>query len=221
MYARRDICILDDALSGLDMSTEDQVFHALFGDNGLFRQLRTTVVLVSSSGNDPIPARDIGTNVLTYRPPTPTAKRIPQSDYIISINAEGHVEGQGSFDQLNKDGGYITSLALHPSTGNPTDKLAVEDKIMDLTHDQDAVALAYSKDKEVETDTSTPSSETACVQEREDGMSRRTGDIQIYLYYVKSVGILATLVFVAAIVGFIFCISFPSEYFSLLLCPAS
>jgi len=53
VYARRDICILDDALSGLDMTTEDQVFHALLGENGLFRELKTTVVLVSSSGISP------------------------------------------------------------------------------------------------------------------------------------------------------------------------
>jgi len=32
------------------MTTEDQVFHALLRENGLFRELKTTVVLVSSSG---------------------------------------------------------------------------------------------------------------------------------------------------------------------------
>jgi len=85
---------------------------------------------------------------------------------------------------------------------------------MDLTHDTDHV-YSKEKDKEAETDTSTPSSETACVQDREDSMSRRTGDIQIYLYYVKAVGVVATLVFVAAIVGFIFCVSFPSKFSSL------
>lgn len=58
------------------------------------------------------------------------------------------------------------------------------------------------------------SSETACAGDGEDGTSRRTGDVQIYIYYVKSVGWWATLIFVAAIVGFVFCISFPSEFFS-------
>jgi len=145
-----------------------------------------------------------------------SAKRIPQSDHIISIDSEGKIEGQGSFGQLSQDGGYITSFALNQHrTSNPSDVIAVKDtdsiKIMDLAHDTDPV-YSKEKEKEAETDTSTPSSETACVQDREDNMSRRTGDIQIYLYYVKAVGVVATLVFVAAIVGFIFCVSFPSKY---------
>lgn len=55
MYARREIVILDDAFSGLDMSTEDHVFHNLLGEKGILREMRTTVLLVSSSGKFPSP----------------------------------------------------------------------------------------------------------------------------------------------------------------------
>ena len=48
-YARHDICILDDVLSGLDMDTEHQVFHNLLGLDGIFRRQATTVILSSSS----------------------------------------------------------------------------------------------------------------------------------------------------------------------------
>jgi ATP-binding cassette subfamily C (CFTR/MRP) protein 1 len=65
--------------------------------------------------------------------------------------------------------------------------------------------------KETESSTPTTSSEIARNGDGHDMTSRQTGDVQIYLYYIKSVGILATLVFVVAIVGFIFCISFPSK----------
>lgn len=50
VYARRKIVILDDVLSGLDLSTENHVFHALFGERGLCREVGSSVILVSSSG---------------------------------------------------------------------------------------------------------------------------------------------------------------------------
>jgi hypothetical protein len=50
LFARCDIVLLDDCFSGLDGETENKVFENLFGPTGLFRQLKTTVVLVSNSG---------------------------------------------------------------------------------------------------------------------------------------------------------------------------
>lgn len=50
VYARREIVILDDVLSGLDTSTERHVFHTLLGENGILRQMQSTVLLISSSG---------------------------------------------------------------------------------------------------------------------------------------------------------------------------
>jgi ATP-binding cassette subfamily C (CFTR/MRP) protein 1 len=44
----------------------------------------------------------------------------------------------------------------------------------------------------------------------EDDASRRTGDSAIYLYYVRSIGWLPTMVFVAAITAYIVCQSFPT-----------
>jgi ATP-binding cassette, subfamily C (CFTR/MRP), member 1 len=42
--------------------------------------------------------------------------------------------------------------------------------------------------------------------------NRRTGDVSIYLYYIRSIGWWPTIIFIVAITAFIFCISFPSEY---------
>ena len=50
VYARPDIIILDDALSALDARTEQMVVDRLLGKSGLFRQLGTTVVLFTHSG---------------------------------------------------------------------------------------------------------------------------------------------------------------------------
>jgi hypothetical protein len=44
----------------------------------------------------------------------------------------------------------------------------------------------------------------------EDDLSRRSGDVSVYLYYVNAVGWIPTLIFVVAISAFVFCMSFPS-----------
>jgi len=50
LYARKDIVVLDDALSGLDADTENRVFHNLLGRQGLLRKYNITVLMASSSG---------------------------------------------------------------------------------------------------------------------------------------------------------------------------
>jgi ATP-binding cassette, subfamily C (CFTR/MRP), member 1 len=47
--------------------------------------------------------------------------------------------------------------------------------------------------------------------------NRRTGDAAIYLFYVRSVGWIATLIFVVSITIFIFGQSFPSKSTSVLV----
>lgn len=50
VYARRKIVILDDVLSGLDNTTEHHVFHNLLGEKGILREMKSTVLIASSSG---------------------------------------------------------------------------------------------------------------------------------------------------------------------------
>ena len=92
VYARNDICILDDVLSGLDRDTENKVFHNLLGWDGLLRRHETTVVLASSS-----------------------SKRIPYADHIVVLDERGKISEQGSFKELTASGGYVSSLDLLPA----------------------------------------------------------------------------------------------------------
>lgn len=57
----------------------------------------------------------------------------------------------------------------------------------------------------------TSNKSTYADQDRESRGNRQTGDVQIYLYYVRSVGWGASLLFIIAIICFVFCISFPSK----------
>lgn len=88
-YARHDICMLDDVFSGLDMDTENKVFHNLLGLDGLFRRQATTVILTSSS-----------------------TKRLPFADHIIVLNDKGQIAEQGAFSELNIGSGHVSSLDL-------------------------------------------------------------------------------------------------------------
>ncbi|KAK0716329.1 ABC transporter [Lasiosphaeris hirsuta] len=186
VYARKDICILDDTFSGLDTSTESHIFHSLLGENGLLRDMNTTVLLVSSS-----------------------AKRLPYSDHIVCLGSDGRVSDQGTFTKLVNAGGYITSLFSGQSDWGLTAKKVAHDK-EDITDTDEGCGLAYSK--EALSNTSTTSSDSSCIRETENDMSRRTGDVQLYVYYVRAVGWWATLLFTFAIVGFVFCISFPNVW---------
>ncbi|AEO61238.1 ABC transporter [Thermothelomyces thermophilus ATCC 42464] len=197
VYARRKIVILDDVLGGLDNTTENHVFHSLLGEKGLLRGMEATVLLVSSS-----------------------AKRLPYSDHIVCLGSDGKIDSQGTFAQLDAAGGYVSSFCLPradwaytPEDEDQRPEVALEKLPPSLTTVEDRSGV------EGDSSASSTSSKTAYNNNSNnnnnnadggDGMSRRTGDIQIYLYYIKSVGWWATLIFVFAISGFAFCLSFPT-----------
>jgi hypothetical protein len=138
------------------------------------------------------------------------AKRLPYSDHIVCFSPKGEISAQGTFADLNDDGGYVSSFSLpqadwtFASNGGGGD-----DDITDF--DSDHNDMTTTLPKEMDSSVSVSSTGTRCTQDEDADMSRQTGDVQIYLYYIKSVGWLATLVFVFAIVGFVFSICFPSK----------
>ena len=174
-YARRDLCILDDVFSGLDLDTENRVFHSLLGLDGLFRRQSATVILASSS-----------------------AKRLPFADHIIVLDEKGNVSEQGSFRELNASGGYISNFDL------PIPEWGYEHKSSKL--DQ----LFSSPSKTIHTPVAIK--EVKGLSESELDANRRTGDLSVYGYYVKTVGRIAAIFFVAAICGYVFAMSFPQVW---------
>ena len=92
IYSRHELCILDDVLSGLDMDTEQRVFHSLLGQDGLLRRQGATSILATSS-----------------------SKRLPFADHIVVLSEKGTIAEQGSFKELNAAGGYISSFELQPA----------------------------------------------------------------------------------------------------------
>ena len=172
VYARQEICILDDVLSGLDLDTENRVFHNLLGANGLLRQSATTVILASS-----------------------LAKRVPYADHVIVLGKNGIVVEQGSFNEVNACGGYISNLNLRADT-------AALDFMSQKTSDPASQATALAPPKR--------SDSAAAIVDDINASNRQSGDISIYLYYVRSVGWPATIIFFVAMSIFAFCYTFPT-----------
>lgn len=55
-----------------------------------------------------------------------------------------------------------------------------------------------------------PTLDTVLLDPEESSPSRRTGDIAIYMYYIRAIGWIPTMVFVLAICAYIFCQAFPT-----------
>ncbi|KAF2742355.1 P-loop containing nucleoside triphosphate hydrolase protein [Sporormia fimetaria CBS 119925] len=167
VYAQKDILVLDDCLSGLDSQTENRIWHSLFGRDGLLRRCRTTVLIASSS-----------------------AKRLPYCDHVVALDSNGSIAEQGTYDKLNRAGGYVSSFDLPP----PDWDFAPEKHLYEAPPKYTERAAS---DKVTEEDMLAEA-------------NRRTGDAAIYLYYVRSVGWIPTLIFVVSITIFIFGQLFPT-----------
>ncbi|KAJ5714058.1 uncharacterized protein N7483_011239 [Penicillium malachiteum] len=166
VYARRKIIILDDALSGLDATTENNIFYNLFGTMGLLKEIGTSIIIASSS-----------------------VKRLPYTDVIVVLDSQGRMMEQGSFSALNKTGGYVSSFGL-------------------TAPDWDYKPKRFSDSPSYSTFDSIENEKEDLDPEPEN---RPTGgDLGIYHYYVNAIGWFPTLVFLVAMAGFVFCISFPS-----------
>ncbi len=169
VYARKDIVIIDDALSGLDAETENHVWNSLLGRDGLLRRFHSTAVLASSS-----------------------AKRLPYADHIVVLSKNGTIAEQGTFEQLNRAGGYVSTFTLPPPTW---------DYVAGSSSDVDLASYASNKPQQELT-------EDSLVEDA----ARRTGDVAVYLHYVRSVGWAATWIFIISITIFVFCNTFPRKH---------
>lgn len=154
VYARKKVVILDDIFSGLDADTEERIFVRLFSRQGLFRQLGTTVLLV-----------------------THAVHRLSYADHVIAMTAEGSIAEQGTFEQLKESKGYVAMLEA--------DYKAEKSKEDDSEHEKPAnVVHAALIEEEEEQLVQEENTELHIAQE---DLTRQTGDLSLYWYYLRSV----------------------------------
>ncbi|TEY60568.1 hypothetical protein BOTCAL_0180g00030 [Botryotinia calthae] len=87
VYSRHRILMLDDGFSGPDIVSEEQIFTRLLGRHGLLRRLGITTILVTHAEH-----------------------RLSYADHIIALSVHGTVAEQGTFYDLTRKNGYVSSL---------------------------------------------------------------------------------------------------------------
>ncbi|KAL8695796.1 MAG: hypothetical protein Q9224_003154, partial [Gallowayella concinna] len=128
-----------------------------------------------------------------------STKRLPYADRIIVLNEKGQIQEQGSFAELNMSGGHVSGLDLPLAdwrARNYGASTSALDHLMSTASQDSLPALPLTK-------------EAVEDSELEFEANKRTGDLSVYAFYARSVGVFAIVVFLLAISAYVFCISFP------------
>ncbi|KAF2715971.1 P-loop containing nucleoside triphosphate hydrolase protein [Polychaeton citri CBS 116435] len=160
VYARCEIVLLDDSFSALDGKTESRIAENLLGSEGLFRNIRTTVLLATNS-----------------------ATHFQYADRI-AILGHGTIAFQGKPEDLPQDTEQISKMR--------------DDTIEDGPQSPQA--------------NKTVQSQRLKVAEAISDISRATGDLSLYGYYLKAVGIHNFLLLLACTSSYSFFITFPQYW---------
>ncbi|EGP90793.1 putative ABC transporter [Zymoseptoria tritici IPO323] len=158
VYARAQILLADNILSGADSGTSAHVFAHIFGPRGLCKQLGMIAVLS------------------TY-----DERSLPDADHIVVLSHNGTISEQGSYSELVATGSYVGNMqTLQHPTGNGGNTQEDGPPSADIMASSDMLEVA------------------------QQDLARRTGDMAVYSYYVKSIGWkLSTIVILSCvIVGF-------------------
>ncbi|KAI3390389.1 hypothetical protein diail_9824 [Diaporthe ilicicola] len=95
IYARKEIAIFDDVLSGLDPTTKERVFEQALGPEGLLRKMGCSVILC-----------------------THDVSLLPRADHVIVLGNDGKVADAGTFPVLSAKSAYIQSLVIRTKAEN-------------------------------------------------------------------------------------------------------
>lgn len=193
VYSRKEFVIFDDSFSGLDSRTENKVFNNLLGKDGLLRRGDITVVLASSDGTStsPLCSKDVPKQLTDT---TLIAGRASYANQIVSLAANGTILEQGSFEKVCSQPGFTSGILLQSSSARPDDKRRDHSHHLPGTSAPEIQKLLPSLAEETYNDT-----------------RRQTGDSTVYKFYLNSAGRKAPAIFVASMVVFAFCDSFPSK----------
>ncbi|RGP71223.1 multidrug resistance [Fusarium longipes] len=138
--------------------------------------------------------RDLNTTVIIT---SSRENRLPNADHIICLDSTGSGCVQGNFDELNKGDNYVSRSSVSVADGTQ----------LQVTGSVAARGLAPLPESPAAT---LANLDMAIVENNEVGTSRRSGDVAIYMYYMRAIGWIPTMIFVLAICAYIFCQSFPT-----------
>ncbi|KFY68700.1 hypothetical protein V496_00844 [Pseudogymnoascus sp. VKM F-4515 (FW-2607)] len=164
LFARCDIVLLDDSFSGLDGKTEHKAFYNLFGPTGLFRKLKSTVVLVSNS-----------------------TQYFQAADQIVVLG-DHRIKEQGTWQAIQ-----VKAVSIAKFTPGPQSK---SDVVPSINFDQLRTQFRAKDEAEVD-------------------LARQTGDLALYGYYFRFVGLGNILLLTCCTASYSFFITIPQYWLQL------
>ncbi len=121
-------------------------------------------------------------------------KRIPYADHIVVLNEERRLTESGSFGDLAEQSGYISSFSLPAPNWDST----IEAEYVPKSKPSRTSVQPVKKE-----------------DWSEENVHKHRGSLGTYVFYIRAVGWIPTLIFLVTIAGFVFCISFPSKSLTL------
>ncbi|KAJ5651639.1 multidrug resistance protein [Penicillium longicatenatum] len=84
LYSRKEVILLDDPFSGLDVTTENNIIRRCFGKTGIFSHWGTTIVIATHS-----------------------SRLLPLADQIFALDSKGSISERGTYQELIGAEGYL------------------------------------------------------------------------------------------------------------------
>ena len=117
------------------------------------------------------------------------------ADNIVVLGDSGTIVEQGTYDFLNLQQGHVQNLIVDSQT-----RESQSDSVLDISEDiRENLTSAVVKNSE-----------------QEEDLLRKTGDMTLYKYYLKSVGWKDGFIILSLTIGAQFCVYFPRKYMPLL-----
>jgi ABC-type multidrug transport system fused ATPase/permease subunit len=186
LYSRKDVILLDDPFSGLDVTTENNIIRRCFGNNGLVSRWGTTVVIATHS-----------------------SRLLPLADQIFVLDSKGSVSERGTYQELIRAEGY-----LHKTHGHRLPSLeqgSNTDSNIDVPTEKSQWQMNTSKKRASETPNThhnTPKTESKPRAAKEKTIS----DSSVYRFYIKAIGVTPLMAFLALEAVWAFLSVFPVEW---------
>lgn len=156
IYSRAELLILDDVFSGLDNDTEELIFRKLFSRCGPLRRLKATVIMV-----------------------THAVHRLPYSDLVVSLDADGRISEQGDYMSLINSRGYVHSLDVRFKQEREEDSGEPAQHAVEPVRNEKPPSI--------------PAAATVAQEEEStQNLKRRAGDLRTYKDWFRSCGYISS-----------------------------
>lgn len=187
LYSRKDVILLDDPFSGLDITTESKIIRRCFGRHGLLPRWGTTVVLATHSS--PV---------------------LPLADQILVLSPNRGISERGTYRDLIAAEGYVYRIHGHTLTV-PAQEVDKESNKADTSIEKLPEQTNTSK-KRVSKIQNTPRNTPETKASPRAAKMTAVNDYSVYGFYIKAIGIVPLASFLVLEAVWAFLSVFPVQW---------